>query len=55
MKSPTPCCTALFWLSALILVVSVAACEADDAVNTSTPTAANVTLQSDPHPKFSFR
>jgi hypothetical protein len=55
MKSPAPYLTALFWLSAPLLVVSVAACEADDAVSTSTPTAANVTLPVDPYPKFSSR
>jgi hypothetical protein len=31
-------------LSALLLFLSIAACEADDAINTSVPTGANITL-----------
>ena len=52
MKSPTPCRTALSWLPALLLAVSVAACEADDALNTATPTAANTAVQGTHTPNF---
>jgi hypothetical protein len=39
MKTPTTLCKKLSWLSAILLVATMAACGGDDAVNTTTPTA----------------